>query len=141
DSERITVLIETAGSTPLNGTRYDADINSYFKNNSDVQKNSRMPFVVVLRAKSGEYIGHTVNASQWPVELPAFPPEPEIVEAPKPKAEEAPKPAPRPVVPSLIVIGKKPETNAPPPVVVPQPQASETKPLAATTNTIASPVP
>lgn len=138
DSERLTILLVSEG-TPIGGTPFDGDINSYFKNNFDVQRDARMPFVTVLRTKAGEYLGQIVTAAPWPVEFPEFPPEP-VVEMPKPKTEDAPKPAAKPTVAPLIVIGTKRETNLPPAMMLPQPQVippmPEPKPRPRTANEI-----
>jgi hypothetical protein len=70
-----------------------------------------MPFVTVLRAEDGKYVGFTVSTPPWPVEFPAFPSERRPGAAP-------PVPAP---------------TNPPPPepVVVPPPLEKPPEPPAA----------
>ena len=134
DSERLTVLLVTDGDDAISGTPFDNEIKESVTQHFKAQQKARMPFVIVLRAWHGKIIHATVNLAPWPVELPAFPPEPKIVETPKPKPPTPkpvePKPTPRPVVPSLIVIGDK--TISPPPVAAP---ASGNTNLAATTLT------
>jgi hypothetical protein len=121
NSTKLTVLIFSDGVSPLTGTPYDAQINAAYEPFRDTQKQERMPFVTVLRAKNQEYLGYAVTPSPWAVEFPKFPPEPVVV---VPKVE--PKPQPKPTVPPLIVIGKK-DTNTTPAVELPQP-GSEPKP-------------
>jgi len=116
ESSKLTVLLVTDGDEKISGTPFDGDIQSQLERYSKMQAKAREPFIIVLRIWHGRFISSTVNLMPWPVEFPAFPPEPAIVEVPKPKLPQT-KPAPHPVVPSLIVIGKKPEplavTNAP----------------------------
>ena len=116
DSDKITVLLVSEGDDRVSGTPFDAQINEAFKLNSSAQRKSNMPFVTVLRARKGEFIGCRVSMPPWPIEFPEFPAEPPVARSPisqeKPKPE-APKPeGPPPTVPSLIVIGKKPEPPA-----------------------------
>ena len=108
ESSRLTILLVSDGDEKIYGTPFDRQIEGAFANKFKDQQKARMPFITVLRSMRGQFRNAIVNLAPWPVEFPEFPPEPKIVEAPKPKPPE-PKPAPRPVVPSLILIGKKPE--------------------------------
>jgi hypothetical protein len=139
DSDKITVLLISGGDEKVSGTPFDSEINESYKLNSSEQRKLRQPFVTVLRARKGEFIGWNVSMPPWPVEFPEFPPEPQVAKSPvsqeKPKSEQ-PKPEPtKPTVPSLIVIGKKPEppasspTNATPT----EPAKAETTPETAQT--------
>lgn len=110
DSDKLTVLLVTDGSSQVSGTPYDAEINDVFKKSSSEQKKQKMPFVTVLRTKQGEFIGNKVGLPPWPVEFPAFPPEPKPVAPQKKDKASTPTPTAKP----LIVIGN---TNPPPPVV------------------------
>ena len=110
-SNKLTVLLVTDGDEKISGTPFDREIQSQWEQHFKMQEKAREPFITVLRAWHGKFITTTVNLAPWPVEFPAFPPEPAFVEAPKPKPPET-KPVPHPVVPSLIVIGKKPEPPA-----------------------------
>lgn len=110
-STKLTVLLVTDGEQKAFGTPFDREISSAFERNFKMQQKAREPFITVLRASRGQLINASVNLMPWPVEFPAFPPEPALVEAPKPKPL-VPTPAPHPPVPSLIVIGKKPEADA-----------------------------
>jgi hypothetical protein len=110
DSEMLTVLIFTTGEQKITGTPYDSLINSFFEQYSRDQKKARVPFLVVLRAKHGHFVGFTVNQPQTGFEFPAFPPDPKPVQAEieTPKSNASPpvvKAAPPPVAP-LIVSGK-----------------------------------
>jgi hypothetical protein len=153
DSKKITVLLISDGDNKISGTPFDNEINEASKLNYSAQRKLHMPFVTVLRARKGEFIGCKVCAPPWPVEFPAFPAEPQVAEAPVTQEEPKPPPTP-PTVPPLVVIGQKPEpvasspTNAAPavaakakptparaPVPTPEPSpatttAPETKPVA-----------
>lgn len=110
-SEKITVVLVTGGDTKITGIPYEREINqSYEASRADMRK-QRMPFVTVLRAWHGQFIGASVNWSPWPVEFPQFPPEPQLAE--RPKKEPAPEPESK-TVPSLIVIGHPPATTIAP---------------------------
>jgi hypothetical protein len=116
NSAKLTVLLFSDGISTLSGTPFDGQIAAAYEPFRENQKRERMPFVTVLRAKNGEYLGYGVTPAPWAVEFPKFPPEPVVV-----VARPEPKPAPpRPTVPPLIVIGKK-DTNAAPTVELPQP--------------------
>lgn len=112
-SERITVMLLTAGDAPVVGTPLDRQINYAFENSRAELQKLRTPFVIVLRVQRGKFVGGSVTWSPWPVEFPEFPPLPQ----PKPKEQASIKPATNaaPPVKSLIVIGKKPEPPAPTP--------------------------
>ena len=119
ESEKITVMFVSNGETKMVGSPFDRAINAIYDNSFEELKKQRDPFLTLLRAQRGRWIGYSVTWSPWPVEFPRFLPEaPKPVEASttvakevKPPAEPPPvsKPTPKP----LIVIGKKPE---PPPV-------------------------
>ncbi len=138
DSDRITVLIVTTGSEKISGTPFDQEINESYKLNRAVQRKERMPFLTILRAKGGEYIGWRVNSPPFRPEFPPFPPEPKdpeplAVEEPKPETKPESKPtAPPPTVPSLIVVGDPPKTTSTPtnapPAETPVASASQPKP-------------
>ncbi len=116
DSDKITVLLISDGDHKVSGTPFDTEINEAFKLNSSAQRKSNMPFVTVLRARKGEFIGCRVSMPPWPVDFPEFPAEPPVAQAPI--SPEKPKPAapkaerPPPTTPSLIVIGKNPEPSS-----------------------------
>jgi hypothetical protein len=135
NSEFITVILITSGGETMRGTPYDRAINSIHKQSQSQQEKALMPFVTVLRAQAGRITDYKANTPPTTLEMPALPPELLITNAPPPKPPEI-KPAeilpPAPVVPSLIVHGKKPvpesesvsnpapaTTEIPPPAPVP----------------------
>jgi hypothetical protein len=115
----LTVILVCVGDEEVHGTPYDQRINDFFQNWRQQQLDARTPFVVVLRAQGGRFVDCSMNPTPWPVELPALPKELFVARpAPGPAAGPPPK-HPAPVVPPLIVIGKKHEpapaiTNAAP---------------------------
>jgi len=126
DSERITVIILTDGTGKISGTPFDQQINESYRLNYAGQRKQRMPFITVLRAKRGEFIGWRVNTPPFRPEFPAYPVEPKATEPPvavtekKPETQPEPKPEANPATtPSLNVVGETPApasstpTNAP----------------------------
>jgi hypothetical protein len=111
-SDLITVILVSDGKDPVRGTPIDAQLSTFYKNNYSLEKKARMPIVTVFRGERGVITTNTVTLAPWPVEIPAVPP-PVVVKAIVVKP--APPPPPAPVVPSMIVIGKKAEftTNVP----------------------------
>jgi hypothetical protein len=111
-SERLTVVIFCGGETNISGTPFDVGINRAFHEKVDKQKSARQPFVIVLRSQLGQYVDCTMGFPPQPVTFSGFPPLPEP--PPEPKPTKAPPPAPSvqaPVVPSLIIIGTKVESE------------------------------
>jgi hypothetical protein len=117
-SEKITVLFITSSDIRLTGLPYEWEISQVQNRTRSEMRSKRMPFIIALRAHKGEYLGYSANVAPWPVEFPAFPPEPQVVTAPPVEIKkEEPQ---RPMAEPLIVIGKKPEplpivTNTPHP--------------------------
>lgn len=109
ESRRITILLFSDGDETFQGTPFDSAINSYFRNNAEAMKRDHVPFVTVLRGWHGKLIGHSITFPPWPVELPEFPPEPEIAKSENNAPVAKPKPAKRPVIigEPLIVSGRK----------------------------------
>jgi hypothetical protein len=105
ESRRLTVMLISDGDERFLGTSFHDGIARAYASKFAEQQKARMPFVTVLRAARGRITSATVNLAPWPADFPTFPPEP-VVEAPKPEVKPKPEP-PRPVVPNLIVIGKK----------------------------------
>ena len=83
DSDKLTVLLISDGETALTGTPYDAQLIEAYRRSAADQRKQQMPFLTVLRAVKGKFIGFTVNTPPWPTEFPAFPPEPKPVAAAK----------------------------------------------------------
>lgn len=121
DSDKITVLFISDGEDAFTGTPYDVKIAAAYRINAADQRKQQMPFLTVLRAVKGKFIGFTVNTPPWPVEFPVFPAEPKpvavVAALPEVKPESPPEPKPEP---KLEV---KPEPKPEPKVEVkPQPQ-------------------
>jgi hypothetical protein len=112
DSDRLTVLIFCDGETVMNGTPFDAGINQIFQQRQTGQKAARQPFIIVLRAQLGQYVGCTVDFPPSPVDFPAFPPLPPPPAPPAPTNQPPPK---RVVMQSIIMIGTNTEAKPPPP--------------------------
>jgi hypothetical protein len=103
-SDVITVVMISDGNDSIKGTPFDAQLNAFYKTNYRQQKKEQMPFITVFRGVGGNLTTNTVTMAPWPADIPVLP-----IEA----AAEKPKPAP-PVVPPLIVVGKKTDYVAPP---------------------------
>ncbi|HEX5220319.1 MAG TPA: hypothetical protein VFZ59_12180 [Verrucomicrobiae bacterium] len=121
DSDRITVVLISDGSSSPSGTPFDSQIAESFKLNAAEQFRQAMPFVTVLRAVKGEFIGFKVNTPPWPIEYPPFPPEPIVAPAQSTNPPVAKVESPKPVAPVATNKPKPviPETNqpSPPPVI------------------------
>ncbi len=117
DSDKITVLLISDGESALAGTPFDASIAEAYRTNAADQRKQQMPFLTVLRAVKGKFIGFTVNTPPWPVEFPKFPAAPQPATAaattPSAKPESAPEPKPEPKVEA------KPQPQIEPPPVLP----------------------
>ena len=128
DSDKITVLLISDGESALTGTPYDAPIAEAYRTNAADQRKQQMPFLTVLRAVKGKFIGFTVNTPPWPVEFPKFPVElvPATAAAPPSKAKPALLPEPKPEV--------KPEPKPEPTVEVKPPPQIGLLPVLPATN-------
>jgi len=118
DSDKITVLLISDGGESITGTPYDEPIAEAYRANAADQRKQQMPFLTVLRAVKGKFIGFKVNTPPWPVEFPVFPAEPKPVAVatavPEAKAEPPPDAPPQPK-PELKVEAKpKPQIELPP---------------------------
>ena len=111
NSERLTVLIFFDGETAVSGTPYDDKINPILQQRQAEQKKARQPFVIVLRAQLGQYIGCTLDFPPTPLSFPDFPPLPP---PPAPPIQPPPAPPKRVVMQSIIMINTNPETRPPP---------------------------
>lgn len=120
DSERLTVLIFCDGKGEIHGTPYDAGINRIFQQRESERQKEELPIVIGLRSQRGRYVGCMVSFPPQPVNLPEFPPLPEIAHEPPVAPAPAPPSTPRSSVPSLIIIGT-PHTNRAPPALKPVP--------------------
>jgi hypothetical protein len=111
-SDFITIILVSDGNDAVRGTPIDTQLQTYYKNNYQLEKKARMPIVTVFRGEKGNITTNTVTLAPWPVDIPVVPPP---IVAKTVRAKPAPTPPPAPVVPSMIVIGKKVEmtTNVP----------------------------
>jgi hypothetical protein len=109
DSDKITVMLISAGEEALTGTPYDAQIAEAYRLNAADQRKQKMPFLTVLRAVKGKFIGYTVNTPPWPAEFPVFPAEPKLVAGAAALPEAKPEPK----------LEAKPETQIELPPVLP----------------------
>ena len=110
-SRRLTVIIFCDGRDNLQLTPYDKEINQTFREIKAVQKNIKVPFVLVVRTQEGQFVGATVNVPPGSLDLPPFPLLPQPVET---APAQTPVNAPPPVVvpaPSLIIVGTNVLTN------------------------------
>jgi hypothetical protein len=123
DSARLTVLIICDGGGQMEGTPYDAAINSIFNEKQGALQKAKQPFVIVLRSQLGRYIGCKISSPPSPLSFPDFPPLP-----PPPAPTNIPPPAPPVAVqlPPLIIVGTNVGTNLPPPA--PNPAQTDSPP-------------
>ena len=136
NSERLTVAVFCDGETEISGTPFDAGINQIFHEHQAAQKKATRPFIIVLRAQLGEYVGCTVNFPPTPMSFPAFPPLPPPPAPPAPKPAYTPPPEPPVTLPPLIIVGTHVGTNFPPPEPKPETNAA---PLVQTNEITAAP--
>jgi len=144
-SDVITVILISDGTDPIKGTPFDAQLNRFYKENYRPQKKERMPVITVFRGEKGRITTNTMNLAPWPVDIPTVPPPIIVKAAPR---KPAPPAAPAPVVPSLVIIGKKAEVTTNPPTDIPEHAgepagtvAVEVKPAAPKVETPAEKVP
>jgi hypothetical protein len=129
-SDFITVILISDGNDAIQGTPFDEQLNTFCKTNYRAQSKAHMPLITVLRGEHGRLTDKTLNLAPWPVTIPEVPLP--VVATAAPKAVTVPKPPP--VVPSLVMIGKKSELVEHPPIDDPvepaAPVAPEPKPEA-----------
>lgn len=114
DSDKITVLLISDGESALIGTPYDAPIAEAYRTNAADQRKQQMPFLTVLRAVKGKFIGFTVNTPPWPIEFPKFPAEPQLKASAAPTPKAKPESAPEPKPESKVEIKPQPQIELPP---------------------------
>ena len=125
NSEFITVILISSGEETFKGTPFDKAINAIHQQWQSEQEKARQPFLTMLRAQGGRITDFEVGRPPGPLEFPPLPPD-LLVTNPVAQTPPAPKPVetlPPPIVPNLIVHGKKPELmpeiiSNPPAVVV-----------------------
>ncbi|MCS7336929.1 MAG: hypothetical protein NZ739_01640 [Verrucomicrobiae bacterium] len=76
-SERLTVVLFSDASLRIHGTPFDAELNAMYAEHERTMKRTRAPFVTVLRAQRGRFIGASGTLAVWPIHFPPFTPEPE----------------------------------------------------------------
>jgi len=149
ESDRLTVLIFCDGETAMTGTPYDDGINQIFQQRQAGQKTARQPFIVVMRAQLGQYVGCTVDFPPALANFPDFPPLPPPPAPPEPTNPPPPPPPRHIVIPSIIMIGTNADTEPPPapklevtnppPVVPTNPVSVQAKISTTQTNAVALP--
>jgi hypothetical protein len=141
-SQRLTVLIFCDGTGEIHGTPYDTGINQVFQHRQSERQKERLPIVIGLRAQLGQYVGCTLSFPPQPVNLPEFPPLPEVAQAPPVVEAPAPPSPPQSSVPSLIIFGTTITNHMPAPQ--PKPEPANLPPITVTSppaSTIATPAP
>jgi hypothetical protein len=108
DSELITVILISSGDGKVQGTAIDGRINEYYNQWRKQQQNAGIPFVIVLRTKSGQLADYSLNTAPWPVELPRLASEMRSAATTPERFPEAALKTPPPAVPPLIISVKKP---------------------------------
>lgn len=98
DSRLITVILVSAGGGIMQGTPFDDRINEFFQRWQDKQKSAKMPYVIVLRARTGEFVDYTLNLPPWPVQMPYLPTETQVAAAPA--LNTAPATPPQDLIPA-----------------------------------------
>lgn len=124
-SQFITVILISDGSSEIHGTPFDDRINASYKAWREQQEKSQMPFVTLLRARDGKIAQYVVNTPPFPLEFPTLPEELLKPRVTNPVAEvKKTEPAKPPVIPPLILSGKKKESLAETPARV-SPETTE----------------
>jgi hypothetical protein len=115
NSERLTVLIFCDGKGEIHGTPYDPGINKVFQERQGEWQEERLPIVIGLRVQHGQYTGCMVSFPPQPVNLPEFPPLPEVAQAPSNADASVSSNLAQSSVPSLIIVGTTITNHVPPP--------------------------
>ena len=112
NSERLTIIVFCDGQGAVNWTPYNDGINQTFSQGLAERKQTRQPFVLLVRTQRGQFTGCTVNFPPGALNVPPFPPLPE---PPKPVPTNLPPPVvvkpPPAVAPSLFIVGTNAATN------------------------------
>lgn len=83
---QLLVYIVCSGSNLIEGTPFDDKINPILAGHRDKLTKDGLPFVVVLAAENGKWIGHGVTPGDRNPYIPPFPPPPAPAPTPKPAA-------------------------------------------------------
>ncbi len=114
-SERITVVLISAGDAEMRGTPFDGPINDYYARWYREQQKGQVPLVTVLRARNGKLIDWSVKPAAGPVDFPPWPP-PEAaairIVAPAPAPASPPQAVQPRLAPPLILSGKRVERGS-----------------------------
>jgi hypothetical protein len=115
---QLLVYIACSGFNLVEGTPYDDKINVIFSAHRNKLAKGGLPFITVLAAENGKWIGHGVTPGDRNPYIPPFPPPPAPPVAPKPAATvKTNTPAP------LIGITPQPSNPKPRPLTVAEIQA------------------
>ncbi len=102
-SDTITVVLISDGSDPIIGTPFDASITAFYKTNFNQQRKEHHPIMTVFRGEHGKITTNTLSLGPF-VDIPLVPPPPP---APKVIVQKPAPEAPKPVVASLVMVGRK----------------------------------
>ena len=127
DSELITVILISSGDGKIQGTAIDGRINEYYNQWRKQQEKGRIPFVIVLRAQSGQLADYSFNTAPWPVQLPPLAPEMRSAKTALQRIPKAAPTTPPPAVPPPVV-SQKEAPSEPAPAPKAEPVASKTEP-------------
>jgi hypothetical protein len=72
-SDRLTLILISTGESEISGTIFDSKINYGFKTWRAEQEKARMPFVTLIRASRGEFVGQAVTPAPWQLDVPPWP--------------------------------------------------------------------
>jgi hypothetical protein len=142
DSRLLTVVLISSGDEKMRGTSFDAQINEFCQKWHDQQQKARLPFVIVLRAMAGQLTDCSLNTPPFPPLMPRLPQETQRAATTQEKLLQALHNPSPPVVPPLIISGRKPQPEKAP---APKPQPTVVKadtpaPVVAALNTNVLPV-
>ena len=124
DSELITVILISSGDAKVQGTAIDGGINAYYDQWRKQQQKARIPFVMVLRAISGQVTDYSFNTAPWPVQLPRLVAETRSAETARERVLAAASETQPPAVPPQVVSEKEPQLE-PAPTVKPEPEVAK----------------
>ncbi len=91
---QLLVYIACSGFNLIEGTPYDEKINQILSGHREKLAKDGLPFIAVLAAENGKWIGHGVTPGDRNPYIPPFPPPPAPAPAPKPAPVKTNTPAP-----------------------------------------------
>jgi hypothetical protein len=100
-SGSLTVFWFTDGSTPVKGTPFDAPVNEIFQNHAAKMRKDKLPFVLVMVARNGAFVAHSVSSGGGTIYLPTVPtnetnPPPSVARTPPKSSADPRRSRPRP---------------------------------------------